>query len=612
MGIKLGPHIKRYKDIAMLLFKYGNSDLVKDAGLDEALDDSYSFSRDARGYARDPNGKGDTAGNGKVGNGKGDNGKSSGPASVSTASPDKSCPAGTAEEKELCDQLADDIEKLGPAFVKFGQLLSTRSDLLPPKYLEALSRLQDKCEPVAFSEIEKRVTEELGVRISKAFQEFDSEPIAAASLAQIHKAVMRDGRQVAVKVQRPGIRESILEDLQILSEIAEFYDKNTKVGNKYEFGNMLEEFRKSVFAELDYRKEAHNLETLRANLEEFELIVIPAPIHDYSTSTVLTMDFICGKKVTSISRLELLELDGAPLAEEVFKAYLKQILVDGFFHADPHPGNVFLTDKKRIALIDLGMVARLSPQLQNKLLQMVIAISDGHPDAVANIAFEIGEPKPNYDEISFRKRIAELVQADLTNTDIEGMQIGKVVLGVQKAAADCGIRVPSELTMVGKALMNLDQVGRTLDPRFEPNKSVQRNAAHIMQQRILHDLSPGQMANHLMEAKDFLQGLPGNFNRIFDLVASNKLSVRVIDERLLVDSAQKVANRISLALILASLVIGAALLMRVPTSFTILGYPGLAMICFLFAATGAFALAIQIAFYDQKPQKLKEDSTLNP
>lgn len=558
MGIKLGKHVTRYKEIAMLLLKYGNSDLVKNAGLEEVLDNS---------------------------NG---NGKPKTDAQV------------TAEE------LTKDIEKLGPAFVKFGQLMSTRSDFLPPTYLAALSKLQDNCEPVPFADIEKRVECELGVRISKAFREFNYEPIAAASLAQIHKAVMRDGREVAVKVQRPGIRESILDDLEILSEVADFYDKHTDVGKKYEYSVMLDEFRKSVLEELDYKKEAHNLETLRDNLEEFDLIVVPAPVHDYSTSVVLTMDFIRGKKVTNVSKLERLELDGAPLAEEVFRAYLKQMLVDGIFHADPHPGNVFLTEDKRIALLDLGMVARLNPQLQNKLLQLVIAISDGRPDKVANVSVDMGEPKDNYDEIMFRRQIANLVQKDL-DTNLEGMQVGQVVLGVTKAAADCGIRVPAELTMVGKALMNLDQVGQTLDPKFDPNESVRKNAAHIMQQRLMQDLTPGRIGDNLIEARDFIEKLPNHINKILDLVAHNKLSMKVVDEKLLVDSVQKVANRISLALILASLIIGASLFMQVETDFEILGYPGLAMICFVAAAAGGFTMAIQIAFYDQRPQKLKEN-----
>jgi predicted unusual protein kinase regulating ubiquinone biosynthesis (AarF/ABC1/UbiB family) len=563
VGISLKPdYLKRYKDVALLFIKYGNSDLVKNAGLEDALNGDGKISDEAKGKA---------------------------------------------------EELTKDLEKLGPAFVKVGQMLSTRPDFLPPAYLEALSRLQDNCEPFSFSEVEKIVVSELGVRISKAFSEFNDQPLAAASLGQIHKAVMRNGREVAVKIQRPGIRESIIQDLEIFADVAEFYDQHTETGRKYEYGKMLEEFRKTILEELDYRKEARNLDTMRENLKEFPLIVVPAPIHDYSTSKVLTMDFVSGKKITAVTKLEQLELDGRPLAEEVFRCYLKQILVDGFFHADPHPGNVFLTEDKKIGLIDLGMVARVSPDLQSKLLQLLLAVSSGHGDAAAEIAFEIGETRREFDPTVCRKQINELVQQAF-GSNIQDMEIGKVVLAITKTTADHGLKMPSELTMLGKTLLNLDQVGRTLDPEFDPNASVRRNAAHLTQQRMMKSMSPAGMFNSMIETKDFADKLPSRVNKILDLIASNKLHVEVhaIDEKLITDSFQKVANRITTGLILAALIIGAALLMRVETHFKVFGYPGLAMICFLLAAAGGAALVAHIMFYDQKPQKLSGKHAIVP
>jgi predicted unusual protein kinase regulating ubiquinone biosynthesis (AarF/ABC1/UbiB family) len=562
MGIKLDPqYLKRYKEIAGLLMKYGNSDLVKNAGLEEALKDDENLSKQVKG---------------------------------------------TAEE------LAADLERLGPAYVKLGQILSTRGDLLPPPYLLALSRLQDNCEPFSFAEVEKIIVSELGVKISKAFSEFNSEPLAAASLGQIHKAKMRDGREVAVKVQRPCIREQILQDLEIFADVAEFYVLHTELGKKYEFDVMVDEFRKSLLGELDYRQEAQNLETLRRIVEEFEMIKVPFAIDAFTTTKVLTMEFIKGKKVTDITNLERTELNGTPLAEQIFAAYLKQILVAGFFHADPHPGNVLLTeDEKQIALIDLGMVARLTPRIQKQLLQLVIAISEGRADSVANIAVEIGEPKPKFDEIQFRHKVSELVQTDL-DANIARMKVGHVIVGITKAAGETGIRVPAELTMLGKAMLHLDEVGRSLDPNFDPNASVRRNAGHILEQRLVNEISPGNLLNTLIEAKDGFEKFPRNINKIMDLVAQNQLSVKVIDEPLLVDSFQKVANRITLGLVLAALIIGASNLMKVPSGFTLFGYPGLAILLFLMAAGGGFALAIQIAFYDQKPQKLGDPDVVSP
>src|SRR5438477_8113817 len=306
MDISLKPqHLNRYRQIAWLLAKYGRSDLVKQTGLQETLTAEELFKP---------------------------------------------------KEAAKADELAADLESLGPTFVKLGQLLSTRVELLPRPYLDALSRLQDEVEPFGFGEVEKIVTTELGVRISKAFVNFESAPMASASLGQVHLARLRDGRAVAVKVQRPNIREQMVEDLDALADIAEFLDNHTEFGRRYEFTRMLDELRKSLMRELDYRQEGQNLAAFREQLRDFPHLIVPAPIADYSTSRVLTMEYVPGTKITKMSPLSRMEFDGEILAEELFRAYLKQILVDGFFHADPHPGNVFITPDYRIALLDLGMV----------------------------------------------------------------------------------------------------------------------------------------------------------------------------------------------------------------------------------------------------------------
>ena len=235
--------------------------------------------------------------------------------------------------KDKPEKLAKDLEELGPTFIKLGQLLSTRPDFLPLPYIEALSRLQDDVKPFPYSEVEEIVKNELGVRISKAFMEFSEEPIAAASLGQVHKAKLHNGRLVAVKVQRPGIRELIVHDLDAIEQIVIGIDKHTKIGDKYSLDKIIEEFRKVLLQELNYTQEAQNLIKLGENLQSFERIIVPQPVLDYSTSKVLTMDFVKGIKVTDISPLTRLEFDGNIIAEDLFKTYLNQILVDGFFHA---------------------------------------------------------------------------------------------------------------------------------------------------------------------------------------------------------------------------------------------------------------------------------------
>ena len=504
------------------------------------------------------------------------------------------------KEAAKADELAADLEKLGPTFVKLGQLLSTRVELMPRAYLEALARLQDKVGPFGFDEVEKIVSAELGVRMSKAFSDFEMVPIASASLGQVHLAHLRDGRAVAVKVQRPAIREAMVDDLEALEEIAIFMDEHTAVGKRYEFRSMLDQFRKSLLRELDYRQEAHNLSTFKEQLKNFERIIVPAPITDYCTSRVLTMEYVPGVKITEVSPVARMEFDGAALAEDLFRAYLEQILVHGFFHADPHPGNVFLTDDYRIALLDLGMVGRLMPRLQEDLMQLLLAIAEGHGEEAAQIAIKIGEKKEDFDEKAFIRRISEIVAIQQAAT-VGQMQVGRIVLEVTQAAGENGIRVPAELTMLGKTLLNLDQVGRALEPEFDPNASIRRNAAEIMQSRLVKSLSPGNLFSGMLEVKDLLQRLPARVNKFLDALANNelKISVDAIDEKKLMIGFQKVANRITVGLIVAALIIGAALIMRVDTTFRIWGYPGIAIIFFLAAAGCGIVLLINILFYDK-------------
>jgi predicted unusual protein kinase regulating ubiquinone biosynthesis (AarF/ABC1/UbiB family) len=550
VGISLHPErLKRYKDLARLLFKYGRTDLVTRAGLDEALTPE-----------------------------------------------DMSAPGAEANP----DELALDLERLGPAYIKLGQLLSTRPDLLPPAHLAALGRLQDRVEPFSFSDVERIIHEDFGFRLSKGFGSFDPEPMAAASLGQVHRATLRDGREVAVKVQRPDIRESLSQDLATMEDIAQFLDRYTGVGRQYDFTTIVQEFRRTLAQELDYRREAQNLVRIADNLAGFPLIVVPRPIDDYTSSRVLTMELVKGRKITALTPLMRVELDGEALARQLFRAYLHQILIDGFFHADPHPGNVFLTDDGRIALIDLGMVSRLSPTRQDQLLKLLLAISDGQGERAATLALQIGQALPDLDEAGLRQGVQDLVSR-YQDAPLAELQVGRVMMEMSGVAGRHGIRLPPELTMLGKTLLNLDQVGRILAPEFDVNRELRDETNELMQQRMRQSMSSTTMYTAALEAKEFIEQLPGRVNKLLDAVTNNevKLKVEVIDEGAVIHGLQKVANRITLGLVLAALIIGAAMLMQVPTDFRIFGYPGLAILFFLVAAGGGLWLAFTILTSDR-------------
>ena len=547
-------HLKRYKEIALLLWKYGRSDLVQQMGIDEAVD----------------------------------------PQEAKAASAGEATP----------DQLADDLEAMGPTYVKLGQVLSGRPDLLPDAYLKALARLQDKVKPFSYAEVEQIVSTELGVRISKAFSRFDPEPIAAASLGQVHSAALRDGRLVVVKVQRPNIRKQIADDFEVLEQIAGFFDAHTELGRRHRFVGMLEEFRITIQQELNYEREAQNLIAMRENLKEFDLIQVPQPVPDYSTRCVLTMDYVQGRKITALGPLARLDMKGAPLAEELFKAYLKQVLVDGLFHADPHPGNVFLTDDGRIALLDLGMVGHTTPGMQENLLKLLLAISEGNSDEAAGLVIRISQTTEESNPTEFRRRIGQLM-ASRQGQGLQQINVGTSLLEVSRSAADNGLFVPSELTMLGKTLLQLDEVGRILDPAFDPNASIRRNVGELMSQRMGKNATQGSMFSALLETKHFVGGLPARLNQIMDAITNHELEVKIkaVDAKLVMEGFQKIANRITTGIVLAALIMGASLLMQVQTSFRIFGYPGLAILCFLAAAAGGFWLVISIFVQDQKGRK---------
>ena len=552
--------LKRYREIAGLFWKYGRSDLVQQMGVDEDEARRHHEERE-----RDADAK-----NGAV----------------------------------TPESLVDDLEAMGPTYVKLGQVLSGRPDLLPQAYRAALERLQDKVKPFSYAEVEAIIEQQLGGRISKLFSEFKHEPVAAASLGQVHEARLRDGRPVVVKVQRPEIRPQITQDFEVLSELAGTVDEHTKVGRRYRFKTMVEEFHLTIQNELNYELEAQNMITLGRNLLEFERIQVPQPVLDYTTRSVLTMEYISGRKITSLTPLDRLELDGAALCEELFRAYLKQVLVDGIFHADPHPGNVFLTDQQRIALLDLGMVGHTAPQTQKKLLELLLAISDGDSDAAADVVIRASEKTTRFNSAEFHRKVSQII-AQTRDRGLAQVKVGESILELVRHASENGLFVPSELTLLGKTLLQLDQIGRILAPEWDPNASVRRNVDEFMSQRMMKDVSKGSILTSLLELKNFVGGLPLRLNRIMDAVANNDLEVKVksVDAKVVMEGMQKIANRITTGLVLAALIVGASLLMRVETRFRLFGYPGLAILCFLCAAAGGFWLVLNIFIQDYRDKK---------
>ena len=505
------------------------------------------------------------------------------------------------------DDLAQDIQKLGPAFIKIGQALSVRPDLLPRSYLKALEQLQDDVERVPFSVIRERVESELGVRITQGFARFDEEPIAAASLAQVHAAQLRDGREVVVKVQRPGIRQEIETDLRILRGIAHTADRMTEQGRRVHFVQWLDEISETLAEELDYRLEADNLRAFREHLAGYPTLMVPEPIDDYCSEFVLTMERMPGSKVGTAVQLKRLEEPLGAYAEDLMRAYLDQIFMHGLVHADPHPGNVFLNDCG-LGLIDLGMVMRLGPEWRDALLRLLAAIADGDGDEVARQTKDLSEPLEIFDKLTWERQCSRMVARfhGRNARHVAGGE-GGLMIELTRLASECGLRPPPEIAVLGRTLLSLEGIVRLLDPQASPREIVRRQLDWVLAARARQRLTLRSVQMQAAEIAEAVRQAPRRLNDALGLLAENRLQLRFtgLEESRLLENLQKIANRITAGLICAALVVGAALALRIDAGPRLFGYPGIALVMFVLAFVLSALLVLNSLLSDRRMSRYR-------
>ncbi len=509
------------------------------------------------------------------------------------------------------EEFVDDLEALGPTFVKIGQSLSTRPDMVPPEYLAALERMQDDVAPLEFAVIRAAVEDELGVRINKVFATFDETPIGCASLAQVHRATLRDGRPVAVKVQRPNAIEQIRADLDALASVATKVDHATDIGRRMRFTGWVHELRRTLLAELDYRTEAENLERFAQHFAEYPELIVPAPVWDLTRARVLTMDLIHGTKVTEISGVRRAEESLGHLAEALMRGYLDQAFVHGEIHADPHPGNLLLTDAGQLAIFDLGMVAHVPPRQRDRLLKLLFAAVDGRGEEVAGESIAMGTRLEDFDEETYLREVGQLVSRyaahqgaprQRANDGSHHLSEGRLVLELTRIATACGLRTPPELSLLGKTLLNLEAVCAALEPLLDVKHVVEEHLNHMMRARFRKSLSPANLASEMMELHSLLREAPRKLTDVLSLLADNRMQIRVagLDDSQLMEALQKIANRIAAGLVTAALIVASAMMMKLGTGPQLLGYPAIAMVLFLVGAVLGIALVWSALMGDHK------------
>ena len=531
------------------------------------------------------------------------------------------------------------LVELGPAYVKLGQVLSTRPDLIPEPYIQQLQRLQDDVGPVPFADIEEIIQEQLGGRISKLFETFDHTPLATASLGQAHTATLRDGRAVVVKVQRPDIRGLLADDIEFFRELAKFLSAHFRAGARVDMVGVVQQLERALADELDYRLEARNMALFRRSLAEFPRLLVPKVVEAYTSERVLTSERVRGVKVNEIPALTRLDNDLSLLADELGKGYLKQIAIDGHFHADPHPGNVFLvlpgpenprtpsdiasqerraeerapvtplskleqvaqreaapaasSKEPRLALIDFGMTARLSPPMRDRIVRLLFDLAENRGDDAGETLIEIGELVPDFDRTGFIREIAQLI-AQNHERAVGDMQAGRVLYDAITIAFQRGLRLPAELTLLAKTLFSLDAITRALDPSYNPTDAIRSYTTEIINERARRDLSPARLARAVAQTTDLMNALPHRLDLITQHMAANDFALKIDAPQMstLLKGMQKIANRIFTGLVLTGLLVSSGLLIN--------QRPRLGTTGFVLAAGIALYMVVSILVSDRR------------
>jgi len=502
-------------------------------------------------------------------------------------------------DRATAEAFRADIAALGPAFVKIGQLLSTHSDVLPAEWVEALESLQEDVAPMPFDAVRRVVEQELDVRIGRVFAAFDEEPLGSASLAQVHRAVLRDGREVAVKVQREGIAEQVRTDMDILASIAQRLDAATEAGRRIRFGDAVADMRRTLMAELDFCAEAENLERLREHLSPYPELFVPEPHWSFTGRRVLTMALVEGDRVTALGGLTRTEHDYAPTVHALIRAFLDQAFVHGEIHADPHPGNLRVLEDGRLAIFDAGMVAYLPPRRRTQLLKLLLAAVEGRGDDVVRETVAIGTRLEDFDEERYERGVAQLVARYAAQRARSSLSEGRLMLELSRLSAECCLRLPSDLNLLGKTLVNLRHACDRLQPGLDVREPVERHLESLVRRHLRQTLSPAMLAGEMLDTERFALGLPRRLADALTLVAENRLQLRVVGlrESHLMESLQKIANRISAGLVVAALLIASALVMRVPPTS---GYPALAVALFAVAAVLGLGIVLSSLLRDRR------------
>jgi len=487
------------------------------------------------------------------------------------------------------------LEELGPTFVKLGQVLSMRPFLIPLELVLELTKLHDQVGPFPFVQVKQIMENELKAPLEKHFSSFDTIPIASASLSQVHKAVTKEGKIVVMKVQRPGIKEIIEADMDILQDLTNLLEKYVPESKQYDPRGIREELKKSIRREIDFNNEARNIEAFRENFKEEKNVFVPKVFWDMTTARVLTMEFINGVKISNLSELEKRGIDKKALARIGGKMMFKQIFEHGFFHADLHPGNLFALEGNIIAPVDYGMMGRLSETTMDELADLLISVVTWHPGGIVKVYQDmevVGE------EVNLRA-----LEADIADFLYKYHKIPLSRLDMKTLMNEAfeiihryDIQIQAELMLFSKALITYEQVAKMLDPDYDLVTQMIPYAKNLAYRKFRPKVLLRDIFTAATDLRELLVAFPFELKRIIKKLGKGRLSFTFQHKGLdkLILELDRSSNRVSFALIIAAIIVGSSLIMRLETKYTLFGYPLFGILGYIFAGVLGVWLVIAI------------------
>lgn len=477
------------------------------------------------------------------------------------------------------------LEELGPSFVKLGQLLSTRPDVIPKSYVTEFAKLQDMVPSFSFEEARNQIRSELGDEIEAFYSSFEPEPIAAASIAQVHRARLLTGEDVVVKVRRPGVVELVETDIDVLMGLATLAERHLPASDIYDPVGLVREFSRTIRREMDFSREGHTIEKIAENFAGDKTLYFPKVYWGATSKGVLTLEYIDGIKVSNLSALEGAGLDRGLIARRGADAFLTMVLVHGFFHGDPHPGNVLILPDNTICLLDYGMVGRLDEQLKGYLVDLLLAIIHRDVDEVIALLTYSGDITEQINIRALKRDLSEFIDSyyELPLQDIE---VGRMLMEFIEIITTYHIRLQPDLTLLTKALVTIEGMGRELDPHFDMIEHLRP----FMERAIKDKVSPRHVARdiseHFLSLVQLARNLPRDLKELLNKINRNKFKIDLEHRGLdhFIKELDKSINRLSSSLIIAALIVGSSIVMQTSKGPLLFGFPVFAFLGYTIAA----------------------------